>query len=245
MSDAPGAPPRRAQCPHCLRPASTCLCGWVRPTPNDVDVLILQHPLEVAHAKGSARLLQLSLARCGLHVGETFDAAELRAWLHAPAADGSAVYPVLLYPDTPGRAPADRPSDMSKSTDTHAYTVSLPPPVQADGPEDLARAGRQRLVLLDGTWRKSLKMLHANAPLQALPRLALQAGAPSRYLIRKAPKPGQLSTLEAACMALSVLENAPERYKPLLAAFEAWTRALRTSSMDRQTTRLRPPPLAS
>ena len=76
--------------------------------------------------------------------------------------------------------------------------------------------------MLDGTWRKSLKMLHLNPALQALPRLALQAQAPSRYLIRKAHHPDQLSTLEASCLALAQLEQAPDRYAPLLTAFSAF-----------------------
>ena len=43
-------------------------------------------------------------------------------------------------------------------------------------------------------------ILKANTPL--LPRWALPAPAPSRYAIRRAHRPGQRSTLEAACTAL-------------------------------------------
>lgn len=73
MSSRPPAPPedraaergpdraaRRPVCARCQRPQSHCLCGWVRLTDNRVPVLLLQHPLEVAQAKGSARLLGLS-----------------------------------------------------------------------------------------------------------------------------------------------------------------------------------------
>ena len=42
-------------------------------------LLVLQHPAEARHAKGSARLLQLSLRRCTVHIGEAFDDAELQA----------------------------------------------------------------------------------------------------------------------------------------------------------------------
>jgi len=79
----------------------------------------------------------------------------------------------------------------------------------------------RRLVLLDGTWRKSLRMLHANPLLQSLPRWPLAPDAPARYrALRKARLPGQLSTLEAACAALADIESAPSRYEPLLAAFD-------------------------
>ncbi len=51
-------------------------------------MLVLQHPLEAREAKGTARLLQLSLARCTVMVGEQFDEAAVGAL------DGTA----LLYP---------------------------------------------------------------------------------------------------------------------------------------------------
>ncbi len=79
----------------------------------------------------------------------------------------------------------------------------------------------RRLVVLDGTWRKSLRMLHANALLQSLPRWAISSARPSRYApLRKARLASQLSTLEAACAALAEIEQAPARYAPLLDAFD-------------------------
>jgi len=79
----------------------------------------------------------------------------------------------------------------------------------------------ERLVLLDGTWRKSLKMLRANPLLQSLPRWPLAPQPPARYgALRKARLTNQLSTLEAACAALADIESTPARYAPLLAAFD-------------------------
>lgn len=97
-------PPRRATCGACLRAQSACICAWVRPVASSVELLILQHPLEVANAKNSARLLHLSVAGSVLAVGEAFDVDELDALLH-----GGGRTPLLLYPDTPGTAamPAD------------------------------------------------------------------------------------------------------------------------------------------
>jgi DTW domain-containing protein YfiP len=160
---------------------------------NRVEVLILQHPLEAGQAKGSAVLLQRSLGNSQLSTGEQFDATALETLLHAGGRTS-----VLLYPDEPGAAQAvDNP---------------LIPPA----------GERLRLVVLDGTWRKSRKLLHLNLALQRLPRLALVAPPPSQYTIRKAHRPDQLSTLEATCLALAQLEQAPARYAPLLAAFGAF-----------------------
>lgn len=57
-----------------MRPQSTCICQWITPTAHAVEVVVLQHPLEVANAKGSARLLCLSLPHSKLVTGEVFDA---------------------------------------------------------------------------------------------------------------------------------------------------------------------------
>ena len=90
-----------------------------------------------------------------------------------------------------------------------------------DTQEGTVTAPLRRLVVLDGTWRKSLRMLHANPLLQSLPRWSIAPAGAARYaLLRKARSPDQLSTLEATCAALAELEQAPARYQPLLAAFE-------------------------
>jgi DTW domain-containing protein YfiP len=193
----PISKPRRASCATCLRPQSTCICRWSAPVASQVELLILQHPLEVANAKNSARLLHLSLPGSVLLAGERFDADELAALLHRGGRT-----PLLLYPDTPGDA---------------ALGVPAPP-----DPAMLESPARLRLVVLDGTWRKSRKMLYLNPLLQQLPRLALRAMPASAYRIRKAHAPDQLSTLEASAYALMQLEGGAARYQRLLDAFDGF-----------------------
>lgn len=151
---------------------------------NQVAVLILQHPLETAEAKGSARLLQLGLRDCVTLVGEQFEAQQLKQALYEGARQ-----PVLLYPDAGPALPAVAPAAL-------------------------------RLVVLDATWRKSRKLLLLNPLLAGLPRVQLDAVPASRYAIRKAHAPHQLSTLEASCLALAQLEGRPTAYGPLLDGFE-------------------------
>lgn len=160
---------------------------------HEAEVLVLQHPLEAGHAKNTARLLHLSLPRSRLLVGEVFEEAGLRAVMEETAA-----YTVLLYPET------------------------LREPAPALDPERLRDPAQVRLVVLDATWRKSRKMLHLNPLLGQLPRLSLDDAPASSYLIRKAHKPGQLSTLEAVCAALARLEGDGGRYQPLLQAFDGF-----------------------
>lgn len=94
-----------------------------------------------------------------------------------------------------------------------------PGEVAAPPPADLSR-----LILLDGSWRQSRRLLAANPWLATLPRLALPP-QPGRYAIRRAHRPGQLSTLEAGLHALALLEGGAERFEPLWAAFDAFVRA--------------------
>jgi DTW domain-containing protein YfiP len=185
---------RRAGCAICLRPHSACICQWITPVAHAAEVLILQHPLEVDHAKNTGRLLHLSLPRSRMLTGETFGEGGLRA-----AMGETPAYTVLLYPPTPEDAGA--------------------PGLDVERLRDPAGV---RLVVLDATWRKSRKMLHLNPLLQRLPRLSLEDVPVSGYRIRKAQKVGQLSTLEAVCSALVRLEGDAGRYRPLLQAFEGF-----------------------
>ncbi len=182
----------RPRCPDCLRPPRACLCGCVQPVPSTVQLLVLQHPLETGHAKNTARLLHLCVPGSRLEVGEVFDPTALQQWLHTPwpgqPADAT-VRPLLLYPPTP-------PDPQ--------LPVTPPPALPAHW---LEQPHRLRLVVLDGTWRKSRKMLYLNPALQQLPRLSLLAVAPGRYAIRKAQAPGQLSSFEAAALALGQLQG--------------------------------------
>jgi DTW domain-containing protein YfiP len=206
--DKPVNPIPRVTCAVCLRPQRSCICQWITPVAHQVEVVVLQHPLEVDQAKGSARLLHLSLARSALVTGEVFDEAALQALISAPlpgqAAANTPDYTVLLYPDSPQH-----------------QSLGLPAPPVLD-PERLRAPSRLRLIVLDGTWRKSRKMLYLNPLLHRLPRLALQDMPASHYRIRKAHKPDQLSTLEATCAALVQLEGNADLFAPLLAAFDGF-----------------------
>lgn len=183
--------PRRAACARCLRPLATCLCALARPTAHRTEVLVLQHPQERRHPKNSVALLRLSLARCELVVGERFASDALAAMLQRPGRETW-----LLYPDVPA-APALTP-----------VPPTTPP------------AAMLRLVVIDATWRKSLRMLLEHPALAALPRLTLPAPAPTRYrAIRAARRADQVSTLEATVQALAMLEGPAFDAAPLLDAF--------------------------
>lgn len=212
----PPTPAKRPVCGACLRPQRGCICRWVTPIVHRVEVVVLQHPLELGHAKGSARLLHLSLPRSVMAVGEVFDPQGLQALISAPLClpppTQAPRQTLLLYPDLPQDAALGLPC-------APAWTPRQP-----------CDASGLRLVVLDGTWRKSRKMLYLNPLLQGLPRLALRDMPASGYRIRKAHKPDQLSTLEAVCAALAQLEGSGVRLAPLLAAFDGFVAQLAAAS---------------
>lgn len=197
---------KRQICPDCLRPKITCICHLVSTVNTDIEVLILQHPLEISETKGTARLLHLSLPNSKLLTGELFEDA---TWI-------SVNNTILLYPVTP---------------EDHSLGINAPPELSASWLNQLHHI---RLIIIDGTWRKSRKILCKNPYLQTLPRLILDDLPAGQYTIRKARKAHQLSTMEAASAALAQMEGNPAKYEPLNDAFLAFNTML-TEQMKRCT----------
>jgi len=122
----------------------------------------------------------------------------------------------LLYPDVPAApAPLAPPTDACRSL---------------------------RLVVIDATWRKSLRMLLEHPTLAALPRLSLVTPAPTLYRsIRSARRADQVSTLEATAQALAMLEGPSFDAAPLLDAFGRFVAGVAARQRVRATQALRPP----
>jgi DTW domain-containing protein YfiP len=75
------------------------------------------------------------------------------------------------------------------------------------------------LVLVDGTWAHAKRLHRENPWLLRLPHVRLSPRQPSRYRIRREPRPDYVSTLEAVVEALAIVEpDAPAEL--LLGAFE-------------------------
>lgn len=186
----------RPTCPHCRTPLPRCFCDLVVAVETAVEVIIWQHPQEVGHAKGTVPLLARCLTNSRLLVAETLSLTEFEQ-----ATGHNCQNLHLLFP-----ASETQTATPAAGTDTN-------PPLQ-------------RLLVLDGTWRKARKLLHVNPWLNRLPRFVLMDPPPSRYHIRKAENPQQLSTLEAVCAALAQAENSSKNTQPLLNAFDQYVARL-------------------
>lgn len=168
-------------CYRCFWPQPLCWCGSITPMRTRTKFVFLMHPYEFKHVKAATgRLTHLCLADSEIHMGVGFDGNEAVQALIADPAN----YPVLLYPRSDAR-------DLSKGE------------LQA---QDIA--GRRLVVfLLDGTWRLVRHMWKESPSLQRLPRIMFSQATPSRYVIKRQPEPGCLSTLEATHELLLALDR--------------------------------------
>lgn len=108
------------------------------------------------------------------------------------------------------------PSDLHPFADSEHAPVLIYPGPECAPLQTLAKQSSRPLLFLDGSWRKSRRMLLESPWLQSLPRYALVAPPPSRYRIRREPDANAISTLEAIVHALGVVDGDAARYQTLL-----------------------------
>jgi DTW domain-containing protein YfiP len=63
------------------------------------------------------------------------------------------------------------------------------------------------LLVPDGNWNQARRIVRRDPDARDAEPVALPPGAPSRYGLRRAPREGAVSTLEAVARALGVLEG--------------------------------------
>ncbi|MFT3917067.1 MAG: tRNA-uridine aminocarboxypropyltransferase [Anaeromyxobacteraceae bacterium] len=99
-------------------------------------------------------------------------------------------------------------------------TMLLFPGPGAVDPAALRGRPPRTVVVVDGTWSQARKLIRLNPFLQALPRIGLAPERPSNYRIRREPSADCVSTIEALVHLLGALEGEPERFLPVLEAFD-------------------------
>jgi hypothetical protein len=200
------APPKPEACPRCGKPLPMCVCDRIAPLAARTHVLILQHPQEMDVTLGTARITELSLpgavtVRPGL------------SWSGLPHALGrDDVDPsrwAILYPHS-------LPRELLPSEERERVVV-----LDRKGERrDLAAEPLEGVVVLDGTWSQAKALWWRNPWMVRLPRLVLHPTEPSAYgKVRKQPKRGFLSTLEAVGETLDALGEDPAILKTLKRTF--------------------------
>ncbi len=155
--------------------------------PTQTRIVLLMHPMEWRDERcTTGRITCLNLANSEIIQGIALDEnPRLRALIDDPAN-----FPVLLYPGREAR---------------NLSAQGLP-----DAGEDgWNLEGKQLVVfLIDSTWACSKAILRESPGLLCLPRVMFEPKEPSRYYIKRQPKPWCLSTLEATHELLLALESA-------------------------------------
>ncbi|HOX11437.1 MAG TPA: tRNA-uridine aminocarboxypropyltransferase [Spirochaetia bacterium] len=187
----------REVCPACRRPLPVCLCPDEPPMETRTRIVLLTHPKEWKRQRsGTGRLTSLHLRNCEIVPGLRFDEhPRIRSLLEDPEG-----YPVLLYPG-PG-----------------AWNLS-----EREFPAKALEGRRLTVFLVDATWACSRAVLRESPGLSRLPRVMFTPREPSRWVIKRQPRPECLSTLEAVHELLTALDAAgldeyPDRTR-LLEAF--------------------------
>ncbi len=164
---------------------------------NQTTLIVLQHPSEVKNHKATVPMLSGSLNNVHVFVGEDFSSRDdVKSLLDKFS------WPVLLYPSDSNCVVFDDVNDTKVI-------------IEANKKPDC-------LIVLDGTWRKAYKIYQLTHFLHEITHFALSEQFPCRYSIRKTDKKGALSTLEASCFMLSIVEQNAKRYQPLLDKFLAF-----------------------
>ncbi|WDE01050.1 tRNA-uridine aminocarboxypropyltransferase [Thalassomonas actiniarum] len=182
----------RQYCCQCQRPEKACICHLMTDVDNVPHVVVLQHPSEVGQTKGTLPLLAGSLKSCTVLVGEDFSEHEGLNELLERYRDN--IY--LLYPSE------------------DALELG-----SGECPARQTAPGQRCIILLDGTWKKAYRMYMLSNVLHQIPHLCLPGDLTGRYQIRKTAKKNALSTLEACCYALGIMEQKPQKYRDLLEQF--------------------------
>ena len=181
----------RQCCQQCQRPQTACVCRFTCKINNQVQVIVLQHPKEQGQSKNTVTLLQGSLTKCQVFIGETFQQNTALIELIESFQGNIA----LLYP-------SEQAIVLSETAENNCQQTPL-----------------AAIIIIDATWKKAYKMYQLNSFLQQMLHLTLPANMPSYYQIRKTSKVNALSSLEACCYALTYLESCPDKYQPLLNNF--------------------------
>ena len=185
-------------CSQCGKSRKACICHWIVPLANEVELIILQHTSEEHRPLGTARILNLSLNHCTCLIGEDFsDSDVLNALL-----EEEGYQHFILYPSEHSTCLSLMSANNIRSGNNKGAAVT-----------------KTRLILLDGTWKKAYKMWQLSTNLHAIPTVKLPEDLQGHYTIRKAPSENSLSTVEAGYHALSLMESGKD-FTPLLTAFE-------------------------
>jgi len=193
---------------------------------NATHVLILQHPQEQDRVLGTAKLLADTLAQATLTIGLSW-----RNLAHALKRPAEAKDWGVLY------------LGSTKAAKEKGPLVALDRKGEPLADQVAGRTGLKGIVVLDGNWSQAKALWWRNPWLTRLRRFVVVPDGPSLYGdLRREARPDAVSTLEAAALALAVLDGDAALREQLLMPFRdllarARAAGIRDGKRDRRVRR--------
>jgi DTW domain-containing protein len=191
----------RESCFSCFQPSFGCYCEHVKRFDPEMKFVILIHPIERRRRIATGRMTHLCLENSDLIIGEDYSK---NAKVNSILSDSN-YHSVMLYPGV-------------GSTD-----ISLMP---ANERSTIFPEGKKLAVfVIDGTWNTARKMVRSEN-LRSLQRICFTPSAPSTFRVRKQPKEGCVSTIEAVHETIELVGSgfgfdvASRRHDNLLFVFD-------------------------
>ena len=168
----------RHVCYDCYRPATSCMCKYIKPLETQTRFVILMHPKEFKKTKnGTGHFTNLSLKNCEIHVGVDFS-------------ENTTINQILSDPDNV--CYVIYPSDNSINLNISSISEERKNTV---------------LFLIDATWPCSKSMLVHSPNLDALEKVSFTHTKVSAFDFKRQPQEYCLSTMESTLCVLELLND--------------------------------------
>lgn len=180
---AANLPKFRTICLKCNQPEFGCYCKKIKSFDPQISFVILIHPIEVKRRIATGRMSHLCLQNSYLIEGQDYSQNTLVQSL----IDDPNYHSVILYP---GKI---------------STNLTLLDPVARR--ELFPNTKKLRIFVIDGTWATAKKMIRQSTNLHSLPRICFSSTLASNFRVRKQPKEGCYSTIEAIYHTIELLEE--------------------------------------
>ncbi|MEP2650956.1 MAG: tRNA-uridine aminocarboxypropyltransferase [Paraglaciecola sp.] len=169
-------------CVKCDYPQKTCLCTWVYPFDSPINIVILQQPKETKHAKNTVKLLNLTLNRLRVLIGESPEDWTEFIKVVSQNPDNFSV----CYPD-------EQSKPLESLTNIKQKQAFFPP--------------EHTVIFIDASWRKALKIWKLNPWMHTLQSWHFSSPPINQYQIRQTTQKNSLSTLESVAYILEYTQG--------------------------------------
>jgi DTW domain-containing protein YfiP len=173
--------PHREFCFTCRQPTFTCYCRHIKKFDPAIKFVILIHSLEARRRIATGRMSHLCLENSELIRGHDFTHNKK---VNEILNDQSQFHIVLF--------PGPRSVNLTLLSQKERSVI-------------LPNEKKLTVFVIDGTWDTANKMIRLSENLHDLPRFCFTPSAPSNFKVRKQPKPGCLSTIEAIYQTIDLL----------------------------------------